>query len=128
MLIVIDDFAEDQRFMKYSEILHGLYTKSRHSAISVLTSVQKYNAVAPSIRLNSSSLYIFKLRNLKEVDAFIEENSALVDKHRLYEMYQQAVNFKPFSFFFIKLRSQNMNEMFYINLDHVFKIDEDENV
>ena len=52
----------------------------------------------------------------------------LVDKHRLYDMYQQAVNSKPYSFFFIKLRSQNINEMFYINLDHVFKVDEDETV
>ena len=128
ILIVIDDMAEDQRFMKYSKILHGLYTKSRHNAISVLTSVQKYNAVAPIIRLNSSSLYIFKLRNMKEVDAFIEENSAMVDKKRLYEMYQQAVNFKPYSFFFIKLRSQDINNMFYIGLEHVFKIDAEERV
>ena len=126
ILIVIDDFAEDIRFMKYSQILHGLYTKSRHNAISVLTSVQKYNAVAPIIRLNSSSLYIFKLRNMREVDAFIEENSAMVDKKRLYEMYQQAVNFKPYSFFFIKLRSQDINDMFYINLEQVFKLDDDE--
>ena len=65
---------------------------------------------------------------MREVDAFIEENSALVDKHRLHDMYQQAVNFKPYSFFFIKLRSQDINEMFYINLDHVFKVDEDETV
>ena len=60
----------------------------------------------------------FKLRNMREVDAFIEENSALVDKHRLYELYQQAVNFKPYSFFFIKLRSQDINNMCHINLDH----------
>ena len=65
---------------------------------------------------------------MREVDAFIEENSALVDKHRLYEMYQQAVNFKPYSFFFIKLRSQDINNMVYINLDHIFKIGEDEAV
>ena len=122
ILIVIDDFAEDIRFMKYPQILHGLYTKSRHNAISVLTSVQKYNAVAPIIRLNSSSPYVVKLRNMKEVDAFIEENSAMVDKHRLYDMYQQAVNFKPYSFFFIKLRSQDVNDMFYINFSHNEKL------
>ena len=63
---------------------------------------------------------------MREVDAFIEENSALVDKHRLYDMHQQAVNFKPYSFLFLKPRSQDINEMFYINLDHVFKVDEDE--
>ena len=125
VLIVIDDMAEDQRFMKYSKILHGLYTKSRHNATSVLTSVQKYNAVAPIIRLNSSSLYIFKLRNMK---AFVEENSAMVDKQHLYEIYHQAVNFKPYSFFFIKLRSQDINNMFYIGLEHVFKIDNEDSL
>ena len=127
ILICIDDFAEDVRFMKYSQMLHGLYTKSRHNAISVLTSVQKYNAVAPIIRLNSSSLYIFKLRNMKEVEAFLEENSAMVDKKRLYDMYQQAVNYKPYSFFFIKLRSQDINNMFYINLEKRFEIEDDVN-
>ena len=71
---VFDDFADFQRSMKCSIVLHGLYTKSRHNDISVFASVQNCNAVAPIIRLNSSS-YIFKLRSMHEVDAFIEENS-----------------------------------------------------
>ena len=29
-LLIIDDFAEDKTFMRYSQILHGLYAKSRH--------------------------------------------------------------------------------------------------
>ena len=76
--------------------------------------------------MNSSSLYVFKLRNIKEVDAFIEENSAMVDRKRLYDIYQQAVKFKPYSFFFIKLPSQDINNMFYIGLEHVCKVDEDD--
>ena len=64
---------------------------------------------------------------MKEVDAFIQEKSTMVAKKRLYDMYQQAVNFKPFSFF-LKLRSQDINNMFYINFEHVFRIDEDETV
>ena len=35
---------------------------------------------------------------MNEVNAFIEENSALVDKKSLYDMYQQAVNDAPYSF------------------------------
>ena len=65
---------------------------------------------------------------MKEVDAFIQEKPTMVAKKRLYDMYQQAVNFKPFSFFFLKLRSQDINNMFYINFEHVFRIDEDETV
>ena len=43
-LLVIDDFAEDKVFMRYSKILQGLYTKSRHFGLSVITATQKYNA------------------------------------------------------------------------------------
>ena len=46
-LLIIDDFAEDRIFMKYSKVLHGLYTKSRHFGLSVITATQKYNALAP---------------------------------------------------------------------------------
>ena len=79
-LLIIDDFAEDRVFMKYSKVLHGLYTKSRHFGLSVITATQKYNALAPIVGLNTSSLYIFKFKNMKEIDTFIEEQSALVDK------------------------------------------------
>ena len=36
-LLIKDDFAEDKTFMRYSKILHGLYTKSRHFGSSVIT-------------------------------------------------------------------------------------------
>ena len=61
-LLIIDDFAEDKTFMRYRKALHGLYTKSRHFGLSVITASQKYNALAPIVRLNASSLYIFKLK------------------------------------------------------------------
>ena len=86
-LLIIDDFAEDKTFMRYSKILHGLYTKSRHFGLSVITATQKYNALAPIVRLNSSSLYIFKLKNMAEVDAFVQEQSALVDKNTVFQIY-----------------------------------------
>ena len=91
ILLVVDDFSDDPRFVRYSNILHGLFTRGRHSAISCILSTQKYNVLAPIIRLNSSALFIFRLKNMTEVNAFIEENSALVDKKSLYDMYQQAV-------------------------------------
>ena len=63
-LLIIDDFAEDKTFMRYSKILRGLYTKSRHVGLSVITATQKYNALAPIVGLNSSFLYIFKLKKI----------------------------------------------------------------
>ena len=65
---------------------------------------------------------------MKEADAFIEHNSAMIEWKCLYDMsYQQAVNFKPYSFFLMKLRSHDINNMFCIGLEHVFKVDEGEN-
>ena len=97
-LLTIDDFAEDKKFMRYSKVLHGLYTKPRHFGLSVITASQKYNALAPIVRLNTSSLYILKLKNMAEVDAFVQEQSALVDKKTVYEIYKLATE-EPYSFF-----------------------------
>ena len=120
-LLIIDDFAEDKTFMRYSKILHGLYTKSRHFGLSVITASQKLNAVATIVRVNTSSLYIFKLKNMKEVATFIEEQSALVDRKTLYEIYKIATQ-EPYSFLFVKLRMSDLNKIFMIRLEKAIHI------
>ena len=75
-MIVVDDHADDPRFVRYSNILHGLFTRGRHNAISCMLSTQKYNVLSPIVRLNASALFIFRLKNMNEVNSFLEENSA----------------------------------------------------
>ena len=84
ILMVIDGFSDDPKFLRYSKLLHGLFTRGRHDAISCICSLQKYKTVANIIRVNASSLYIFRLRNISELMSFIEENSAVLDKERLF--------------------------------------------
>ena len=72
ILLVVDDFADDPKFVRYSSLLHGLFTKGRHNAISCILSTQKYNVLAPIIRLNASALFSFRLKNMNEVNAFLE--------------------------------------------------------
>ena len=122
ILIVVDDFADDPKLVRYSNILHGLVTRGRHNAISCILSTQKYNVLAPRIRVNASALFIFRLKNMNEVNSFLEENSAVVDKKALYDMYQQAVNFAPYSFFYINTIAKDVNNMFFINLQQRFEI------
>ena len=126
ILIVVDDFADDPKFVRYSSILHGLFTRGRHSAISCILSTQKYSVLAPIIRLNTSALFIFRLKNMNEVNSFLDENSALVDKNRLYHMYQEAVNDAPCSFFYVNTNAKDVNNMFYIRFEKVFQIDEED--
>ena len=107
--------------MKYSKVLHGLYTKSRHFGLSVITATQKYNALAPIVRLNTSSLYMLKLKNMKEIDTFIEEQSALVGKNTLYEIYKLATE-EPYSFLFVKLRESDVNKIFMVRFQKAIHI------
>ena len=59
---------------------------------------------------------------MDEVSAFLEENSALVDKSTLYEMYQNAVIFAPYSFFYINANAKDVSNMFFINFEQRFEI------
>ena len=60
-MIVVDEHADDPRFV---------------NAISCMLSTQKYNVLAPIVRLNASALFIFRLKNMNEVNSLLEENSA----------------------------------------------------
>ena len=122
ILIVIDDFSDDPKFLRYSKILHGLFTRGRHDAINVICSLQKYKSIANIIRVNASSLYIFRLKNITELMSFIEENAAIVDKDKLLDMYHTAINNSSYSFFYVNLNSKDINHMFYINFEHRFTI------
>ena len=125
-LLVIDDFAGDKIFMRYSKILHGLHTKSRHFGLSVITATQKYNALSPIVRLSASSLYIFKLKNMAEIEPFVMEQSALVDKNTLYKIYKLATDDKPYSFLFMKLREHDANKVFMIRMEKEIHINNNE--
>ena len=78
--IFIDDFAESQEFLRNSKMLHALYTKGRHACISTITSVQMYKSLAPIIRKNATAMFIFRLRNHGDMEAILDELSALTDK------------------------------------------------
>lgn len=116
VLIVIDDFADDPAFSRQSKLLHSLFTRGRHNYISTLVSTQAYRSLHPIIRLNAVELFIFRLRNFKDIEAVIEETSALVEKGLLMEMYKMATE-EPFSFLYIKLNAKKKEDMFYIRYE-----------
>ena len=73
------------------------------------------------IRLNVSALMIFKLKNMKDLQALLDETSALINKKRLLEIYDKAIEQK-YNLLYINLMADNINEMFYINFDGRFVI------
>jgi len=62
------------------------------------------------------------LRSQADLDAFIDEVSAVTDKKTLLEMYQIATH-DAFSFLYVKLTSKDPNKMFMIKFHKYFELE-----
>ena len=106
ILIIIDDFADQPQFTRQDKLLHSLYTRGRHTFISSITSTQVFTALSPIIRKNATELYIYRLRNYRDLESLLEELSALFDKKTLLELYNIATG-EPHTYFLVyKLNGQ----------------------
>ena len=68
----------------------------------MLISTQKYRALAPQMRTQALSFFIFKLRSQQELDALLDEVSALGGRQLVTAFYREATR-KPYSFLYIRL-------------------------
>ncbi len=96
-LIIVDDFADDPSFTRQSKLLYALYTRWRHKMISSITATQKFNAIHPIISVNATELYVYCLKNTKDLDTFVDEVSAVYDNKTLLALYNAATE-EPLSF------------------------------
>ena len=111
ILIVIDDFADDTNFTRKSTLLHQLYIRGRHYMISTITSTQVYKAISNVVRKNMTHLFIYRLRNYSDLEAIVEELSAIYDKKTLLQIYHEAID-EPYSFLYVNLMSKDRAKMF----------------
>ena len=70
--IRIDDFADDP-------------SSGRHQYISTITSTQVYKVIRPIVRKNMTHLFVYRLRNASDLEAWIEELSGVYDKKTLHQ-------------------------------------------
>ena len=122
ILVIVDDFADCASFSRNSKLLHGLYTRGRHAFISTITATQVLVALSPVIRKNCTEMYVYKLRNYRDLESSIEELAALAPKTVLMQMYNAATE-EPFSFWFINLMSKNVNKMFFIRFEQQMSLE-----
>ena len=115
ILVIIDDFADDPSYTRNSKLLHSLYIRGRHTFISTITATQVYKAISPVIRKNITDFYIFRLRNHADMEAWLEEMSAIYDKKVLIQLYHMATH-KPYGFLDIKVNAKKREDMFYDSL------------
>ena len=101
-LLGVDDFADDAAVARRDTLLHQLFMRARRSKISTLISTQKYRALAPQMRAQALSFFIFKLRSQQELDALLDEVSALGGRKLVDGFYREATK-RPYSFLYIRL-------------------------
>ena len=80
---ILDTFAVDPAFARHAKMLHTLYIRGRQHMISAITATQQFNAFHPIIRFSATELFMFRLRHTQDLDTFIHEVSAVVDKQTL---------------------------------------------
>ena len=83
--------------------------------ISTIVATQKFSAIHPIIRTNATELFVYRLRNYKDLESFVEELSALYDKKTLLQLYEHATA-APYSFLYVKLTARTKDNMFFMNL------------
>ena len=123
VLIIFDDVADNEAIHNNSA-LNSCFTRGRHSQISTILSTQKYTAISTIARTNMDSMYLFRLRNANDLQAVVDELSALLDKKVLLEVYHKATE-KRFSFLFIRLTSPTINDMFMVNFSSKIMISDE---
>ncbi len=126
MLIVTDDFADDAVFTRQSKLLHSLYTRGRHNSISTIVSTQKFADIHPIIRVNTTSLIVYRLRNNRELESLLEEVSGLSSKKELPTIYKVATEHE-YSFLYVNLSARTAKEMFFKNFTGRIELEDERN-
>jgi hypothetical protein len=116
ILIVIDDFADNPQFSRQERLVHECFTRGRHAKISTIVATQKYKALANIIRVNATALIVFRCRSMLELQAIIEENSAVLSKDELLRLYHEATA-EPSSFLYIDGTAKTVDKMFWLRFE-----------
>ena len=117
--VIVDDFADTPQVMASRQggnALNQLLVRGRHMMISTFILTQKLRLAGSILRVNTQGIICFRLRNRLELDAIIEELSAVYDKKILMEMYQLATA-EPYSFWYINLAASKVADMFWLRFE-----------
>ena len=104
--------VDNPKLCRNSQLLHSLCIRGRHNRISTITSVQTLRSLSTIIRVNTTEIYIYRLRNYKEIESLIEELSALYPKKTILDIYNLATE-SPHSFIYITLTEHDKRNMVY---------------
>ena len=103
-------------------VLTSLFIKGRHFGCSTWLSSQKLTTISLTARVNFQFICVWRLRNAKEIEAVMEELSALYPKKTLYEMYQLAINDQDYSFWYVLSTAKSRDDMFWVRFEKKLRV------
>jgi len=96
--MILDDMAGTKALNRHSDqLLSRMVYSARHSRLSLIIIVQKYNAVSTRVRLNASHLMVFRLPTMSERKLLLND---LSDVEAIEEKYEKATKDK-YAFLYI---------------------------
>lgn len=121
-LFVFDDMI-DQNVMHAQQmgVLEGIAVRGRHYNISIIVISQLYKKLSSPMRVNSTNLVFFRIRNRNELEKVTEENQESLSKKDFLKVYDFATN-TPFAFLHINNQEADPALRFRKNWNTIIKI------
>ena len=111
--VVIDDFIDMPSVVrKANGVLSSIAIRGRHANVTCIYCTQKYRALGTEIRTNFNAIFFFRQRSRFDLEAFLEENSAIIPREQLYQMYVKATS-RDHGFLYCNLMESDPDKMFY---------------
>ena len=82
---------------------------------------KKFASIHPIVKVNAVALIVYRLRNNKEVESFLEEFSDLTGKNELLAIYKAA------TVLYVALAARKVSEMFYKNFSGRIELEDENN-
>ena len=96
--ICLDDVSDNPRFSK-TPLLTKLYSRGRHANITTVCSVHRSRGILnPVVRSQVTGVLFIKQRNYLELQAFLEEHSAMLPSRDDLEHIYRVATAEPLSF------------------------------
>lgn len=112
-LIIIDDYMSELKNVDLRKSLERLVANRRHLRVSLFVISQTYRAIPLSTRKLLSSVYLFRVNNLREIESIREELCPL-DKN-VFQAYYNHIFVEggdPHSFMFIDVSTGKIYNQF----------------
>ena len=115
----------DQNVMSVNHMgtIESIAVRGRHYNISIIMISQLYKKLSVPMRVNSTNLIFFRIRNRCELQKVVEENQESLTKKEFLQVYNQST-IEPFSLLHINNQETDPLKRFRKNWDHIVSISE----